>query len=187
MNVKFPKFGLSVCNKSLIGVSLIFAVAALPSCSGRGGRGGNDSTPPAVFHADYDIAMVVRSLADAINVGENLDTADYNFTGVLTDGEGKPLYTTQSGTPGSWRIEVTDSATAVIKNREIGDLMVEDLRTYLISALNLENAREYTGHDFKARRQTIYQIPNGYLTFVVTCDTTTSDSVPRYISIVMKR
>lgn len=163
------------------------SLVLLASCSGSGKHKGDDSTPPAVFHADYDIAMVARSLADAINVGEPLDSTDYNFTGVLTDGTGKPLYSTITGHPGKWKIEVSDSVTARISNTETGDLMVDDLREYLVSSLNLEDAREYVGRDFKERRQSIYSIPNGYLLFTVTRDTTTVDSVPRYVSIIIRK
>lgn len=166
---------------------MAFALLILMSCSGNGKKGGNDSTPPAVFHADYDIAMIVSSLADAINVGECLDTADYNFTGVLTDGTGRPLYSTLAGHPGRWRIEVTDTSSARIRNLEIGDLMVDDLREYLVSALHLEEAREYVGRDFKDRRQMIYSIPNGYLLFTEQRDTTAADSAARYVSIIIRR
>ena len=59
-------------------------------------KGGTDSAYPDAeeeFHADNDIAMTVRSVADAIRVGETLDSVGYNFEGVLTDGIGRPLYT----------------------------------------------------------------------------------------------
>lgn len=56
-----------------------------------------------MFHADNDIAMTVRSLVDAVRVGETLLPADYDFVGVLTDGQGTPLYTDVDGAPGSGR------------------------------------------------------------------------------------
>lgn len=170
-------------NTGLMAVSL----AVLASCSGGNKNTGEDSTPEAVFHADYDIAMIVSSLADAIKVGEQLDSADYNFTGVLTDGTGRALYTTPAGHPGKWHIEVTDTVTAKIRNIETGDLMVDDLREYLVSALHLEEAREYVGRDFKDRKQMIYSIPNGYLLFTETRDTTSVDTTARHVSIIIRK
>lgn len=74
---------------------------------------GNVASPPAIivnedFHADNDIAMTVRSLADAIKVGEPLDSTEYDFEGVLTDGQGTPLYTDVQGAPGVWVVDVLD-------------------------------------------------------------------------------
>lgn len=173
--------------RKIIFGALTASTVLLVSCSGKSKTSDNDSTPPAVFHADYDIAMITKSLADAINVGEVLDSADYNFIGILTDGTGRPLYTTPAGHPGRWRIEVQDSATVRLKNLDTGDLMVEDLRNYLVEALNLSPDEQYEGHNFKNRRQTIYSIPNGYLSFTEIADTTANDSIPRYLSIILQR
>ncbi len=67
-----------------------------------------DSEATEYFHADNDIAMTVRSLADAIKVGEPLDSTEYDFNGVLTDGQGAPLYTDVQGSPGTWIVDVLD-------------------------------------------------------------------------------
>lgn len=90
------------------------------------------------YHADNDIAMTVRSIADAICVGEPLDTVDYNFYGVLTDGQGHPLYTDLQGNPGNWDVDVLSPTTAVIRNVDLGDLLPDDLEIYLSSMLEMD-------------------------------------------------
>lgn len=87
-----------------------------------------------------DIAMTARSLADALSVGEQLDSAVYDFEGILTDGQGRPLYTNMRGTPGMWVVEVTSPEGAAIRNTDLGDLLVEDLRVYLAGSLNMDDA-----------------------------------------------
>lgn len=94
----------------------------------------------AQFHADNDIAMMVCSLVDAVRVGERLDSADYFFEGVLTDGQGTPLYTDIDGNPGEWRARVVSGDEARISNLFIGDLMTADLRNYILNALGLNDA-----------------------------------------------
>lgn len=89
------------------------------------------------YHADNDIAMTVRSIVDALNVGEPLDTLDYNFEGVLTDGEGHPLYTDIQGSPGLWEVDVINPSSAVIRNVYLGDLLPDDLESYLVASLSL--------------------------------------------------
>lgn len=92
---------------------------------------------PEVFHADNDIAMTLLSAVDAIRVGEPLDTADYNFVGVLTDGAGRPLYTDLRGTPGKWDVDVLSPTSIVIRNIDLGDLLSDNLRQYIASNLKL--------------------------------------------------
>lgn len=102
-------------NKKVLNISLFGVVLLLPGCGGSS-AGKEDSAvvcePVEDFHADNDIAMTVRSLADAIRVGEPLDTADYNFEGILTDGTGRPLYTNIQGLPGGWDIDVLSGTSA---------------------------------------------------------------------------
>lgn len=93
-----------------------------------------------MFHADNDIAMTVRSLVDAVRVGETLLPADYDFVGVLTDGQGTPLYTDVDGAPGEWQVKVFADDGVSISNLYMGDLMDEDLRSYILSALHLNSA-----------------------------------------------
>ena len=92
------------------------------------------------FFADNDIAMMVSSIVDAIRVGEALDSADYGFTGILTDGQGTPLYTDVEGAPGLWKVVVIDDEEARVANQYVGDLMADDLRHYIIASLGLNSA-----------------------------------------------
>ncbi|MDE6811456.1 MAG: hypothetical protein K2J15_03810 [Muribaculaceae bacterium] len=111
----------------------------LPGCSSAGSEK-NDSVPVVTseeYHADNDIAMNLRSIIDAINVGQSLDSTDYNFKGILTDGSGRPLYTDVQGTPGQWEIKVLSGESAVISNLYLGDLLADDLVTYLLSSLGI--------------------------------------------------
>lgn len=96
-----------------------------------------DSVVVDEYVADNDIAMTIRSIIDAISVGEPLDTAEYNFNGVLTDGEGMPLYTDIQGNPGEWEIDVTSDKSVRIHNLYLGDLLPEHLTKYLTLSLNL--------------------------------------------------
>lgn len=122
------------------------------------------------FHADNDIAMTVRSIVDAIRVGEPLDTAEYNFEGVLTDGEGHPIYTDIQGAPGEWTIDVLTPSTVVLRNVYLGDLLPDYLENYLIQSLGLtEEARiETTEYDDDDQTSlVVYDFNGGYLRFEV--------------------
>lgn len=77
------------------------------SCSGNAHKKAQEETETSDYHADNDIAMTLRSIIDAVNVGQKLDSAEYNFRGTLTDGTGRPLYTDIQGTPGAWEVKVT--------------------------------------------------------------------------------
>lgn len=90
------------------------------------------------FHADNDIAMLVSSIIDAINVNEKLDTAAYNFNGVLTDGVGAPLYLDENRNPGFWQVKVLDDEHAEICNLSGGDMISRDLVEYLVNCLALK-------------------------------------------------
>lgn len=98
------------------------------------------TAPAEYYHADNDIAMTVRSLVDALSIGERLDSVNYDFKGVLTDGQGRPLYTDISGIPGIWEVDVTSPTSAVIRNTNIGDLLPWDLEHYLVQTLNLDES-----------------------------------------------
>lgn len=99
-----------------------------------------DSSAVEEYVAENDIAMTMRSIIDCISVGEPLDTADYNFNGVLTDGEGMPLYTDLQGNPGEWEIDVTSDKSVRIHNLYLGDLLPEHLTNYLTLSLNLTDS-----------------------------------------------
>lgn len=128
----------------MVSVMLIVLV----SCGNRAAGISYESSMPEEnqFHADNDIAMTVCSLVDAVRVGERLDSTDYNFDGILTDGQGTPLYTDVEGNPGEWKVRVVDQDKALISNLHLGDLMTEDLRNYIIGALNLNRADLVTAY-----------------------------------------
>lgn len=128
----------------MISVMLIVLV----SCGNKTAGISYESTiaDDAPFHADNDIAMAVCSIVDAVRVGEVLDSLDYNFDGILTDGQGTPLYTDLEGNPGEWQVRVLGSDKARIRNLHFGDLMTEDLRTYILNALNLNSADLVTAY-----------------------------------------
>lgn len=94
------------------------------------------------YKADYDIGMTISSVADAINVGEPLDSVEYNFDGVLTDAMGAPLFTDFSGFPGQWEVTVVNSRELRIRNKGTGDLSPEMLVDYLKTSLAERNEGE---------------------------------------------
>ena len=125
---------------------------------------------PEDFHADNDIAMTVRSLADAIKVGEPLDSTEYDFNGVLTDGQGSPLYTDVQGSPGTWVVDVLDPKNVIIRNLYLGDLLPTDLEAYLLQSLRLDESHKigFTMHEAVNDDDTessVYDFGGGYLRF----------------------
>lgn len=108
----------------------------------------NDTIPTEEYHADNDIAMIVRSIADAMRSGEPIDTLDYNMEGVLTDGEGHPLYTDVQGTPGIWTVDVVSPSSVVIRNVYLGDLLPDDLEKYIANSLNLTDSDRIQSTEF---------------------------------------
>lgn len=129
-------------------------------------------TVPEYFHADNDIAMTVRSLADALKVGEPLDSAEYDFEGVLTDGQGAPLYTDIQGSPGTWVVDVLDTHNVIIRNLYLGDLLPLDLQSYILQSLRVtESDRlEFTAHEAVNDDETdivVYDCDGIYLRFEV--------------------
>lgn len=130
-------------------------IIVLFSCGNRetSVANGASASEDSAFHADNDIAMTVCSLVDAVRVGERLDSADYDFDGILTDGQGTPLYTDLEGNPGEWKVRVVSDEEASISNLYLGDLMTSDLRNYIISALHLNSADLVTGYVNPANEQ----------------------------------
>lgn len=111
------------------------------SCGSGGSRNGTESVSVPrgeEFHADNDIAMTVRSVVDALRVGEPLDTANYNFDGVLTDGMGRPIYTNLRGVPGKWGVDAVSDTSLTIRNFDLGDLLPDDLEGYITSSLGVD-------------------------------------------------
>lgn len=113
-----------------------FAFILLNGC-GSGKETKDVEEESTFYHADNDIAMTFRSIADALHVGEEIKSEDYNFRGILTDGQGRPLYTDIHGNPGEWVIDVNNPESVTIQNIEYGDLLPEDLEEYIISALSI--------------------------------------------------
>lgn len=131
-------YGSGIAWGLMVSVTLMMLVA----CGNKASIVGLDpaQTEETPFHADNDIAMTVSSLVDAVRVGEPLDSADYNFQGILTDGQGTPLYTDIEGNPGEWAVMVISDDEARISNLQLGDLLTEDLRNYITGSLNLKEA-----------------------------------------------
>lgn len=132
-------------------IVFVAMACAFTSCSTRETKEETphaDSVAAETYHADNDIAMTVRSLADALSQGEPLDSADYYFEGVLTDGQGYPLYTDIQGGPGVWEVMVLSPSTAVIRNLYLGDLFPDDLRHYVMQNLGLDEATRINTDDF---------------------------------------
>lgn len=122
------------------------------------------------YHADNDIAMIAKSFADALVINEPLDTLENNFTGVLTDGEGHPLYTDIQGSPGIWDVNVTNPNTAVIRNVYLGDLLPGYLESYITTNLNLTEDDKVgtTVSDTTDNTQvTVYNLDGAYLRFEI--------------------
>lgn len=134
---------------STLTASIILIVIMCASC-GREKSETSDSAaiiPTDEFHADNDIAMIVRSMADAIKVHEKLDSTLYDFKGILTDGSGKPLYTDINGIPGEWCVDVICPDSAVIYPVKDGDLLAEDLKAYILYSLGIDRSTLIMQHD----------------------------------------
>lgn len=154
--------------KILIAIGAVISASFMTAgCGGGGKEGGNSDTSYIdEYHADYDIAMTLRSITDAIKVGERLDSLEYNYSGILTDGLGHPLYTDIQGNPGEWEIDVLSPTSVMIKNMYLGDLLPDDLKSYLTGTLNLtsDNVVYIDEPDGDSDDETIiYDFNGGYL------------------------
>lgn len=151
---------------------LFLGLLMLCSCAGNKATD-SDTLPEGSYHADNDIAMTVRSLADAVRVGETLEASEYNFTGVLTDGSGAPLYTDLEGNPGKWEVLVTSGQSATIRNIHPGDLLPDQLKAYIAGSLGLSDSdmllpEELEGESIPADTDSdiaIYDFRGGHLRF----------------------
>lgn len=167
-------FYKSLSHKGLVGLlfagALGVAIFAACSSSKEKEKEAPSDTSDAPFHADNDIAMTVCSLVDAFRVGEKIDSVDYDFKGVLTDGEGSPLYTDLNGGPGEWIVDVLTPGDVSIKNVELGDLLPGDLEAYLLESLQLgpQNKVYLTTEDADTSEDTdisVYDFEGGYIRF----------------------
>lgn len=149
----------------------LFLITMTCACSSSGkGKSSQDSTSMEEYHADNDIAMIAKSFADALVINEPLDTLENNFTGVLTDGEGHPLYTDIQGSPGIWDVNVTNPNTAVIRNVYLGDLLPGYLESYITTNLDLTEDDKIgtTVSDTTDNTQvTVYNLDGAYLRFEI--------------------
>lgn len=108
----------------------------LAACNG-GKQKDSEKNESETYHADNDIVMTVSSVVDALRVGQQLESSEYDFEGVLTDGQGKPLYTDLTGSPGQWEVSVISPQRVSIRNLYLGDLLPEELTQYLIDSFSL--------------------------------------------------
>lgn len=157
------------CNRALVFAALLLIVCCA-SCghADRKAEASGKAEPAEVYHADNDIAMVVRSVADAMRVGEPLDSADYAFEGVLTDGQGTPLYTDVQGSPGRWETDVLSPTSVVIRNMYLGDLLPDNLRSYLAGALGVDESAPVASDDLADDAETeidVYDFGGGTICF----------------------
>lgn len=160
-------------------IAILTLSLSLWSC-GKGRNSGNNasSDSPAdtalyssednVYHADNDIAMTLKSIADAIHQGEQLDSISYNYEGILTDGTGRPIYTDIQGAPGLWSINVDSPESVSIRNLYLGDLLPEALENYITQSLGLDETNIVDASGFKkpdSENVLAYNFDGGYLVF----------------------
>lgn len=172
--------------------ALIVFVVVVASCGRKDSGGGKalDAQPEQAFHADADIAMTVRSLADALKVGEPLDSADYDYEGILTDGQGRPIYTDIQGNPGEWTVDVLSDSSVVIRNVHLGDLLPEDLQEYVVSNLGLGKADIVESTEYDDDDETeldIYDFGGGLLRFEKRKAHAPNGTDAVFVSIVLNR
>lgn len=177
---------------ALLSVLIVFVVV-VASCGRKDSGGGGkdlDAQPEQAFHADADIAMTVRSLADALKVGEPLDSADYDYEGILTDGQGRPIYTDIQGNPGEWTVDVLSDSSVVIRNVHLGDLLPEDLQEYVVSNLGLGKADIVESTEYDDDDETeldIYDFGGGLLRFEKRKAHAPNGTDAVFVSIVLNR
>lgn len=184
-------------DKAQILTFTVFLIIVLASCQAKRPEGTERFVPAGdteEFHADNDIAMTIRSLADAIKVGEPLDSSFYNSECVLTDGQGTPLYTDIQGAPGLWEISVLDNKNVRIRNLYLGDLLPEDLKMYLLQSLRLSDTHSTplldtsmtdSNGDDGAYKVSVYDFGGGFVCFEVTSGLAPNGLEGPLLSIVM--
>lgn len=154
-------------NSTAIGALTAILLTA-SACGRTAETAASEETTTADYHADNDIAMTIASVVDALTVGEPLDSASYDFEGVLTDGTGAPLYTDVQGAPGKWEVNVTDTATLTLRNLYLGDLFPDDLEAYITEALGLGPDAIVTQNEYADDHETdmnVYSFGAGEIRF----------------------
>ena len=174
------------------GMLLIITFLSLGGCS-SGNTGASDSTHVVTSdepHADNDIAMTIRSIMDAMNVDQPLDSAEYDFQGILTDGSGRPLYTDIQGAPGQWSVKVLSPTKARLKNLYLGDLVPEELMQYLLTSLEIPDSLMVTDY-YPPRHETemaVYDFGPGHLIMeTLTAKTESGHSGPLVNIVLIKK
>lgn len=161
---------------SAVFFSLMLLLLLAASGCGSKEKGNNVREVPIedseFYHADNDIAMTVRSLMDALKVGEPLDSAFYDYEGILTDGQGSPLYTDVQGAPGIWVVDVLDNKSVMIRNLFLGDLLPLDLQSYILQSLDASgyDKMDFAVHEAVDDEETeidVYDLDGIYLRFEV--------------------
>jgi hypothetical protein len=166
------------------GILLLMAV----SCNNS--KGGDTAATDEDTYVPNDIAMTIRSLADAINIGEPLDSASYDFEGVMTDGRGAPLYTNMRGAPGEWSVIVTDEKSAVVRNLDLGDLLPDDLREYVTDTMGLGEENVVEAGTLESDEETevvTYDIGEGLMRFETRPEVASNGLEGVWLSIVIKK
>ena len=151
---------------------------------------GKERASEQAFHADADIAMTVRSLADALKVGEPLDSTDYDYEGILTDGQGRPIYTDVQGNPGEWSVDVLTDSSAVIRNVHLGDLLPDDLEEYVVANLGLGKADIVESTEYDDDDETeldVYDFGGGLIRFEKRKAHAPNGTDAVFVSIVLNR
>lgn len=172
---------------------LLIICALCASCSSSGRENAADSTPRNADyqHADNDIAMTIRSIMDAMRVDQPLDSSEYNFRGILTNGSGMPLYTDIQGAPGQWEVEVITPTKARVKNLYLGDLVPEELTQYILMSLQIPDSlvvTEGSPVNMPDAEMAIYDFGPGRIIFeTLTAKTESGSSGPLINILLMKK
>lgn len=176
----------------ILWVAVALGAVILPSCSGNNKKDTDSLTEiHNAPHADNDIAMTIRSIMDAMTVDQPLDSAEYTYQGILTDGQGMPLYTDIQGAPGQWSVEVLSPTRARIKNLYLGDLIPEELTQYLLQSLDIPDSvmvKEGSPLNMPDAEVAIYDFGPGQIIFeTLTAKTETGHSGPLINILLLKK
>ena len=178
----------TICGAAAVAAVLLILSACGPKREKHADTAADSAAAQEEFHADNDIAMTVRSIADAIRVGEPLDSAGYSFSGILTDGQGRPLYTDTRGCPGEWSVEVVSDGHALIRNLSLGDLLADDLKNYVTQSLNLSGGDAVKSEDpGRGAEVSEYEFEGGLLRIETRKDTAPGGFEGSMVSITLKK
>ena len=198
MEKRRKKYSFGLQKIYLTAATLLISAFLIPatSCSNAKKRNADSDSlslqdSQLSLHADNDIAMTIRSIVDAINMGEELDSAFYSYEGVLTDGQGKPLYTDMEGAPGLWSVNVTGPQNVSIRNIRPGDLLPEQLCAYIAESIGLTDDDLITTRSYKDKKPAphtnvkVYDFGKGIIHFENRMEATASGSESPVLSILI--